>query len=165
MTKTGNAVFYALDGHDNIYVTYRFQNRIEKYDALGKLLLRITRKVPYNVTTKIKLGREYNEDGGVQGVFLPKIPVVSCGIAVDGQGRIWVLTFSRQPKYNKGLEVADKQHDYVKLEVFSDKGLLVEDIPMKEAFDPSVSCLFILGDRLFLLNLNQIAVIEYAIEG
>ncbi|MCK5148600.1 NHL repeat-containing protein [bacterium] len=163
MTKSGNAVFYTVDADDNIFVTYRFQNRIEKYNANGKLLLHIKRKLNFKEPFKVNQDITYNKNGGVQGSGLPIMNVVSCGIAVDSQNRIWVLTMSRQPQYERFCEVAENEHDYAKLEVFDSDGIMLAEIPVKENIEPYVSCLYINDDHLFILNANTVSVTEYLV--
>ncbi|MCK5148599.1 6-bladed beta-propeller [bacterium] len=163
MTKTGNSVFFVLDKHDNIYVTYRFQNRIEKYLSDGTHIMTISRKLNYKISLKAKIKLRIRKNGIVYGYGNPIMNVVSCGIAVDKKNRIWVMTFSRQPEYEKFCEVADDQCNYANLEVYQSDGVLIRKIALEDNFEPNNHCVFIHGDRLFLLNSNDVSVKEYRI--
>ncbi|MCK5148597.1 6-bladed beta-propeller [bacterium] len=163
MTKTGNAVFYTIDEHDNIYAAFRFQNRIEKYDSLGCLQMKITRRIRYKMPYDVELCREHDSDGYIMSISLPILNVVSCGIGVDTKGRIWVMTLSRQPAYQKFCSVEDGEVDYLKLEIYSSDGVLTQEIAINDDLNPAESCLYIFGDKLFMLNSNETAVHEYLI--
>ena len=163
MCKTGNAVWLAIDEHGDIYVTYVFQNRIEKYNQVGEIMMRIKRKLRYRQSLKAKVSLIKNKDGEVRGAGLPIMNFVSCGIGIDSEGRLWIMTLSRQPKYSRFGEIADGERDYTKLEVYNRQGYLIEEIPLKCNIDPRVNCLFIKGRRLFVINNNDVSVTEYKI--
>ncbi|MBE3109820.1 MAG: hypothetical protein IMZ46_04780 [Acidobacteria bacterium] len=92
------------------------------------------------------------------------------GVAVDGKGRIWVVTMTRQLKKEEqvgtsvsmtmssgggrtiGYKVEGdtelRKTDAYKLEVFDAEGVLLGSIPL----DFFVDGIFIFGDRLFLMD-------------
>jgi len=96
-------------------------------------------------------------------------PRSSLSVAVDGQGRVWVLTLARQLKKEEqagigvSIGIVDgkqqvgykvigdtdlRKTDAYKLEVFDGEGVLLGEIPL----DIFVDHIFIYGDRLFLLD-------------
>ena len=107
--------------------------------------------------------KEVRNNGVVAGVGLPIMKVVSCGISTDNAGRIWVITFSRQPKYESLSSVKDGETNYTKLEIFNKEGILIKEIPIKDDLAPGKNCLYIEKNRLFLINSNDAAIIEYKI--
>jgi hypothetical protein len=168
LTNTINNAVMTLDAHDNIYLVFPFQNRIEKYSAEGKLIWRADRELPYSL--------EVQDEGSIErrgsslSIRQPKINRSSLSVAVDGQGRVWVLTLARQLKKEEqvamgvsmsrsasggdtiGYKVQGdtdlRETDALKLEVFDGEGVLLGEIPL----DIFVDHIFIYGDRLFLLD-------------
>ena len=161
--RVANGVAFSLDYQDNIYLTYRYQNRIEKYSPEGDLLLSISRKLAFSITKKPKAILKVRKNGVIYGVEAPIMNIVSCGISTDEQGRIWVMTFSRQPKYRKHNIVADGEINYVKLEVFNKNGILIDEIHLKDDFAPALNTIYIKGRRLFLINRNDASISEFQI--
>ncbi len=163
ISRVANAVKISLDSQDNIYLTYRYQNRIEKYSPKGDLVLSISRPLAFSETKNPKAILKVRKNGVVYGVDNPIMNIVSCGIGTDDKGRIWVMTFSRQPKYRRNSVVADGETDYVKLEIFTRDGLLIDKIPLEDDFAPTVNTIYIKGQRLFLINRNDASISEYQI--
>lgn len=161
--KTANAVLFSIDEEDNIYVAYCFQNRIEQYSSQGQLLMFITRKLNFKPSENPKSIKEIHEDGTVGGVSLPILNIVSCGIGTDYKNRIWVMTFTRQPKYRYIADIEDGETNYAKLEVFNNEGLLTDVISLNEDFAAQMNCLYIKGKRLFLIDNNDASIREYRI--
>jgi hypothetical protein len=164
------------DPEKNIYLSFQWQNRIEKYAPDGRLLWRADRPLNYgtDVIEKgyISRGRGYV---GVQG---PKMNVVSEDIAADGKGRIWVITLRRQltkeergsggsvvttdagvvsrtiptqPKVVKG--------DAYKLEIFSPDGVLLGEIPLPH----HAHGIRVFGDNLFIREYYNTIFYQYKI--
>lgn len=164
ISRVANNVSFFIDEQDYIYVTYRYQNRIEKYSPGGDLLLSISRKLAFSVTQNPKAILKKRKNGVIYGVDAPTMNIVSCGIGTDEKGRIWVMTFSRQPMYEKNNIVADGETDYTKLEIYDADGLLIDEIPLQDDFAPSLnSTIYIKGRRLFLINKNDASISEYEI--
>ena len=160
--KMGNAVCLSIDKNDNIYVAYRFQNRIEKYNYQGTLLLQIKRRLPYKFSEKAKLIIERRKNGIISGVGSPILNIFSFGISTDYKERIWTLTFSRQPK-RRFYTILEDEKNYVKLEIFDKEGFFVKDILLSEAFETERNCIYIRKNRLFLINSIDVSVSEYRI--
>jgi hypothetical protein len=165
MAKTANAVYFALDRDENIWVTFLYQNRIEKYSSDGKLLIEMKRILSYEPTEEPRANYQLNEKGVVKGVGLSTMNIVSTGIDIDYKERIWVMTFSRQPSYQAEgyMSVEDGESNYVKLEIFDKHGILIDEIPLAEAFSTGKKAVYIKDKRLFLLNGNDASVMEYEI--
>jgi len=157
-----------LDEHDHIYLVFPYQNRIEKYSAEGKLIWRADRELPYSLEVEDKGSIERR--GSSLSILAPKINRSSLSVAVDSQGRVWVLTLARQLKKEEqvamgvtmsrsasggdtiGYKVQGdtdlRETDALKLEVFDKEGVLLGELPLKMFVD----FIFIYGDRLFLVD-------------
>ena len=169
VNTAANEVLMTVDAAGQVYLAYTVQNRIEKYAADGKLLWRADRDLPYSMEIKDK--GEIKRDGGSISVRGPQLNRCAAGIAVDGQGRLWVVTMARQLKreeqvgmmmtmsmdagggrtmgmkpQGEGQEL--RTTDAYKLEVFGPDGALLGSLPL----DMFVDGIFVFGDRLFLLD-------------
>lgn len=186
VNRMANQVLTALDGADDIYAVFPFQNRIEKFSPEGKLLWRADRPLAYSMEIKGK-GEMKNEgrSGGSQSVSIrmPDLARCASGAAVDGKGRLWVVTLDRQLRENERVSlsmtmsnnngvVSGKQQatgavelrttDAYKLEVYSPEGVLLGSLPATIFVDG----IFIQGDRLFLLDkVRGVQVHEFKIVG
>jgi hypothetical protein len=158
----GNSFKFALDKEDNIYLSFSFQNRIEKYYADGRLIWKADRLLNYNSEP---LEREKIEimKGGSK-ISPPKMNLCSNGIALDKRGRAWVVTLDRQIKkeeiVNTELIIRSggiasvkttgntdlRTTDMYKLEIFAPDGILLGEIPLNHFADS----IRIIGDNLFL---------------
>jgi sugar lactone lactonase YvrE len=183
VNRAANEAIPTVDGAGQVYLVFPVQNRIEKYAADGRLLWRADRELPYSMEIKDK--GEIKRDGGNMSVRGPQLNRCASGVAVDGQGRIWVVTMARQLKKEEQVGTAvsmtmdgsggrtigykvmgDGQElrttDAYKLEVFSPDGTLLGSLPL----DFFVDGIFIAGDRLFLLDKYRGAQFrEYRIKG
>lgn len=167
LTNTINAVHMTVDSRDNLYLAFPFQNRIEKYSPEGQLIWRADRKLPYSLEVQDK-GSIERQGGGIS-IRTPRINRSSESIAVDGQGRVWVLTLARQLKKEEQASVgisltmaggkqqvgyrvqgdSELRHtDAYKLEIFDQEGVLLGEIPLEMFVDH----IFIYGDKLFLVD-------------
>jgi sugar lactone lactonase YvrE len=183
LNTAGNEVLLAVDKAGQVYLAYTVQNRIEKYAADGKLLWRADRELPYSMEIKDK--GEIKRDGGSVTIRGPQLNRCAAGIAVDGRGRVWVVTMTRQLKKEEqvGMMMTMSQDagggrtmgmkpqgegqelrttDAYKLEVFDADGVLLGSLPL----DFFVDGVFIFGDRLFLMDkLRGTQFKEYRIKG
>jgi sugar lactone lactonase YvrE len=169
VNNSGNETIMAVDGGGQVYLVFTVQNKIEKYAADGRLLWRADRELPYSVEIKDK-GEIKREGGGVT-IREPQLNRCSTGLAVDGKGRIWVVTMARQLKEEEqvGVQMSMRMDgsggrtigqkvtgdgtelrttDAYKLEVFDADGTLLGSLPL----DFFVDGIFIYGDRLFLMD-------------
>ncbi len=168
LNTAANSALLTLDGAGQAYLAFTTQNRIDKYAADGRLLWRADRALNYDMGVKVK-GETQNQ-GGMVSIRMPQLNRCSNGIAVDGKGRIWVVTLDRQLKdeetVSMGVTVSMssgggrtvgykpegdtdlRETDAYKLEVFDEDGILLGEIPV----DIFVDGIFIYGDRLFLMD-------------
>jgi len=181
VNSLGNQVSFTIDNDKNIYLTFQFQNRVEKFSQEGKLLWSADRKLNYNASKPINKGKIESEGGGVS-IESPKMNKVSESIAVDSRGLIWVITLNRQLKEEENAYTSIRmtnnggsssismsaggsgeatETDAYKLEVFDKEGLLLGSIPLGHFAD----LIRIQGDRLFILDkLRRMQVHEYKIQ-
>jgi len=183
VNNSANEIVMTVDAAGQAYLVYTVQNKIEKYAADGRLLWRADRGLPYSMEIKDK--GEVKRDGGNVSIRGPQLNRCASGVAVDGQGRIWVVTMTRQLKKEEQVGTAvtatmnagggrtigykvmgDGQElrttDAYKLEVFSADGELLGSLPL----DFFVDGIFIFGDRLFLLDkFRGTQFKEYRIKG
>lgn len=168
LDNAGNEVILTVDGAGQVYLVFPVQNRIDKYAADGRLLWRMDRELPYPMEIKEK-GKIERQGGGVS-IRMPQMNRCAGGVAIDGKGRIWVVTLARQLKKEEqvgtsvsmtmssgggrtiGYKVEGdtelRKTDAYKLEVFDAEGVLLGSLPL----DFFVDGIFIHGDRLFLMD-------------
>lgn len=182
LNTAANAALLTVDGAGQSYLAFTFQNRIDKYSADGLLLWRADRELNYDMGIKVK-GKEERQ-GGMVRVQMPQINRCADGIAVDGKGRMWVVTLDRQLKSEEqvsmGITMTQstgggrtvgykpegdtdlRKTDAYKLEIFDPDGVLLGEIPL----DVFVDGIFINGDRLFLMDsLRGTQFHEFRIKG
>lgn len=167
-----NSIYYDIDAGDNIVVTFRAQNKVEKYSPDGKLIWRADRPLNYAMEIKAKGKIEQSGTGNTRGMTFkaPEMNTCSLGITADDKGRLWVVTYDRQLKKEEevqtsmmmtmggggGTTVSQKTTgatelrttDAFKLEVFDPEGVLLGEIPLTHFVDGIRIC----GDTLFLLD-------------
>jgi sugar lactone lactonase YvrE len=169
VNRGANEVAMTVAAGGEVYLAYTVQNRIEKYAADGRLLWRADRELPYSMEIKDK--GEVKRDGGNVTVRGPQLNRCASGVAVDGQGRVWIVTMTRQLKKEEqvGLSMTMSMDasggrtmgmkpqgegqelrttDAYKIEVFGPDGVLLGSLPL----DVFVDGIFIYGDRLFLMD-------------
>jgi DNA-binding beta-propeller fold protein YncE len=181
-TAVGNNTTFDVDGRDSLYVGYTAQNRIEKYSADGTLVWRADR--PLNYTTEVKKKGKIETSGGrMTGTSGPEMNSCSVGLAVDGRGRAWVVTYDRQLRKEEQVQTTMMMRgsrdggtsnvsvktegntdlrttDAFKLEVFDGDGVLLGEIPLTHFAD----VIRIFGDTLFLIDRERgVTVYQYRI--
>ena len=169
LNRGANDALMAVGPAGEVILAYTAQNKVEKYAADGRLLWRADRELPYSMEIKDK--GEIKRDGGNVTVRGPQLNRCASGLAVDGQGRVWVVTMTRQLKkeeqvgmmmtmsmdgsggrtmgmkpQGEGQEL--RRTDAYKLEIFDADGALLGSLPL----DVFVDGIFIYGDRLFLMD-------------
>lgn len=170
MNRMGNRFHFTIDKDDNIYVTFNYQNRIEKYSPDGKIQWKADRKLNYSTTPPKKKSGYLKRSRGMVRIQQPQMNVCSGGIAVDDKGRIWVVTLKRQIKEDESVQTSIrveraasgersmsinavgntdvKKTDVYQLEVFAPDGILLGKLPLNHFVD----YIRIEKDRLFLLD-------------
>jgi sugar lactone lactonase YvrE len=170
----GNSIYFDLDGNDNIVVSFRAQNRVEKYLPDGKLLWKADRPLNYGMEVKKKGKSEIKVSGGSRGgtITPPQMNICCLGVAADAKGRSWIVTYDRQLKDEEkvqtsmttvtgtgGVSVSRKttgntelrSTNTFKLEVFDPDGVLLGEVPLTHFVDAIRIC----GDNLFLLDRDR----------
>jgi hypothetical protein len=179
---TGNACSFDLDADGALLVSFNAQNRIEKYGPDGTLLWRADRPLDYTTEVK-KKGRIETSGGRVMGMSGAIMNSCSAGIAVDGKGRAWAVTYARQLKDDERVQTSMmstgarsggisnvtvkttgntdlRTTDAFKLEIFGPDGVLLGEIPLTHFAD----AIRVFGDRLFLIDRERgVTVYEYGI--
>jgi len=164
VSQHGNWFDYDVDKKGYIYLSFRFQNRIEKYSSKGKIIWKATRVLNFN--TKL-LDKGHHEGRGGQ---TPKFNTVSSGIAVDEKGRVWVATLDRQltmeERYamskiptKKGIVESPEMINAYKLEIFDTDGVLLGEIPLNHR----VHGIRIFKHYLFVWERNYTKYYQYEI--
>ena len=186
VNNMANETVTVVDAADAVYLVFPFQNRLEKYSYDGRLLWKADRELPYSMEIKSRgeMKRE-GQGGGTLNVSvrMPDLTRCATGSAVDGRGRLWVVTMARQLKENEKVRTSMmmsntggvvsgsqktegavdlRKTDAYKLEVFDAEGVLLGSIPVSIFVD----AIFIEGDRLFLIDrVRGVAIHEFKIEG
>ncbi len=179
LNRTGNGVQFALDGKDNVYLAFSYQNRVEKFSPEGTPLWRADRELNYSTEPRDKGKME--RQGGNVSIQGPRLNTCSVGIAADSQGRIWVASLQRQLKEEEqaGMRVQMtmsggersismkpdgnvelRSSDAFRIEIYDPDGVLLGIIPL----DRFVDDIKIEKDRLFLTDrMRGAQVVEYRI--
>lgn len=165
-----NSFNFDIDREKNIYASFWYQNRIEKYTSEGVLLWRADRILNYGTDVIDRGSVERSERG--TSIQLPRMNMVSMGIAVDSKGRIWVNTLRRQMSLEEQgsrvsvgrmtrtlAEPRIEKMDVYKLEIFSPDGMLLGEIPLNH----HAHGIRIFGDTLFVWERNNTTFYQYKI--
>lgn len=176
----GNATEFDVDGQGAFLVSFSGQNRIDKYAPDGKLVWRADR--PLNYSTEVRKKGEIDRSGGGISMAPPEMSSCSVGIAVDGKGRSWVVTYNRQLSEEEQVQTSQmwvggrggvssvsvktegntdlRTTDAFKLEIFNGDGVLLGEIPLTHFAD----VIRIAGDSLFLIDRERgVTVYQYRI--
>jgi hypothetical protein len=157
-------------------LAFATRNKIEKYTPEGTLVMTVDRPLNYEISEKIE---KVKRQVGPRQIELPQLNFVSKNIAVDDEGRIWVLSFDRQLTFEEmpvtihfagesgNLEATDTlkasetpQTDAFVFHIFEKKGEFLGIIPLTHFADK----VKIFGDRLCILERdNEMCVYEYRI--
>ena len=152
ITKHANSNFIEVDSDGNIYLNFRFQNRIEKYSPEGELLWKADRPLDYELSYKLEERKIEMPDGSIYKSFLPRFTFVSFEIGIDHKGHIWVPTVTKQGKEGEESEY--------KFEILDNDGILLGRIPLPEK---SSNHMRIFHDRLFFIGAENMFIYEYKI--
>jgi len=152
VNTTANIIYYDVDSKDNIYITFKNENRIEKYTSDGELILRADRPLNYKVENSWKM-HKYEMGGRTVELPLQSLTDVALGLGIDHKDRIWINTYKKQ------RERDDKFSDYLELEIFNNNGVLLGKVPL-----PRDGLIKVIGDLLYILdNKTEMCVYEYKI--
>ncbi len=143
-------VRYDLDVHDNIYVTFWYQNRIEKYSPDGKPIFFSKRPLNYEIKHRFLYDKGYE----------PNLTYISNDIRIDGKGRLWVTTYDKQPESQGSRGATLKNRKWLKFEIYDEEGVLLGEIPVPIEFYKKR----IYGDTLYLIDpYFEACIYEYKI--
>jgi len=159
----GNFVQFEVDMEDNIFLSFNYQNRIEKYSPDGRLVWKADRILNYS-TEPIEKGK-IEVTATTKKYSSPKMNRSSIGISIEEKGRVWTVTLNRQIKkeeeiihYMSGTPAGVTKKtigntdlrttDMYKLEIFTSDGILLGEIPLNHFADS----IRVIGDNLFLLD-------------
>ena len=163
LNQKGNSFHFVVDDKDFIYLSFSYQNRIDKYSPEGKLLWKADRVL--NFSTKPLDKGKIERTATSKSFYSPRMNSVSESLAVDSRDRIWVVTFKRQIKEEEKVYTITRssgagsttetkgntdlqETDMYALEIFDADGVLLGEIPL----DIFVDEIYIMNDNLFLLD-------------
>lgn len=145
VTQKGNGFHFVVDDNDFIYLSFSYQNRIDKYSPEGKLVWKADRVLNY--TTKPLDKGKIERTKTSQSFYSPRMNSVAEGLAVDSKGRTWVITCKRQIKEEERVYMITRSSggastreikgntdlqktDMYTLEIFDADGVLLGEIPL-----------------------------------
>jgi len=152
ITVSANLNYIEVDSNDNIYLSFVYQNRIEKYSHEGKLLWKADRPLNYKLSYKLEEIKREMPDGSIYKYFSSKFTGVSTDIEIDHKGRIWLRTITKQGGEGEKYEF--------ELEIFDNDGILLGRIPLPEKTGLHMR---IFDDRLFFIGDETMFIYEYKI--
>ena len=148
-----NSVYFEVDEHDNIYVTFENQNRVEKYSPEGNPIFCSDRSLNYEIENIAVNDPRYSRP-------IEELTFVSGDIRIDKKGRLWVTTYQEQPESQGSQGALIENHNRMKFEIFSNEGILLGEVPVPIAFKKKR----IYGDTLYLVDpFFEACVYEYRI--
>jgi len=153
----GNRLRFAVDEKKNVYTTFLFQNKIQKYSSEGKLIYSADRPVNKNklFDKKLKL-----------------YTTINTGIDVDNKGRVWIAKATRKEKKEERVHVSmytsrsgavtekivgnveNTETDIYELELFSKNGELLAKYPLTHFCDGLKiinNCIYLCDERREML--------------
>jgi len=160
LTLNANIACVATDDRDHIFVAYKYQNRIDGFSPDGRKTFSSDRALPYEVKAGTRM-LEFSS-GSVKREFpYPFVTSVARGVAVDGRGRIWVMTYLKQPdQFGKFGEGVPPSACYA-FDVFDGDGIWLFRVPFP---DVGLTNFSICDDRLLIVDAeNESCVREYRI--
>lgn len=140
-TFAANIVQFVNDSKDDIYAVFLYQNRIDKYSSDGELLFTMKRPIKFKI--------DYNKE---------KKPImVSADIDIDTKGRIWVITYLKQPSERANAGYFVKNFEF---EIFNREGILLGKVPSPE----HNGVMRIINNLLYLIDMTEeMCIFEYKI--
>ena len=166
LTNTGdswsaNFLNLSLDVEDNIYASFAYQNRIEKYSPTGELLMTVDRELPFPVEYKT-VKETMNIRGQSRQVDRLRSTIVSRGMGIDRLNRIWVLGFIKEvPEIKEGDEFILR--NYTAFEIYNPDGILLFHVPLPEELQSLDNFVMVENTIYFLDPFDECCVFEYKI--
>ncbi|MFC1565224.1 6-bladed beta-propeller [candidate division KSB1 bacterium] len=129
-----------------IYFTLKYKNIIEKYSMTGQFIYRTERPLNYPVEDE----RQYS----YQGQELSGPSAINRGFGFDSKGRVWMMTNKKQ--FEDGFQIPD----FIYFHVFNSEGIFLGEVEHPPCEGVYTRVLRIFGDRLFLIDMREMSVIE-----
>ncbi len=152
---------------DHVVACFQNANEIRVYNkSTGALERIITRRLSFNPKEpKMEVVTERTTDpsGGVSVMarMMPDIDPIADDVAVDKEGRIWVLTHLMTSEESGEKEAEGDFEGLMRLEVFSMEGELLSTIPLDIA--PSMITFDPLGDMWLVDTRGSLSAIRYEV--
>jgi hypothetical protein len=169
VNNMGNQYQFAVAPDGAVFVAFNFQNRIDKYTPDGTLVWTADRPLNYDTDAPRTKGKR-RASGGNISIEAPQMNRASNGIAVDGEGRLWVVNYVRQIKEEEqvgtriGMTMNESgkrnmnlafegntdltNTDMYRLEVYDGDGVLLTAFPIGHFADD----IRIKDDRIFIMD-------------
>ncbi len=168
LNSVGNDYDFDVDLDGNIYSAFKYQNRIEKFNPEGRLLWKASRELGYR-TKPPKKRSETKISGNQISVSIPQMNQCSNGIAVDENGRVWVVGLQRpnieikpsgSPDSREKQDGDSSKTDIFQLELYDSDGILLYKFPLTHYVN-DIRCH---KDKIYLLDADHRAqFFEYRI--
>jgi hypothetical protein len=165
----GNAISGTIDNNDNLFITYLFNNRIEKYSSDGRLLFIANQPLNFNIPDKPKMW-EFSKTKNGEIIYMPNFTYVSIGIANDNKGRIWIITFQKEKQLhpsNNQSSLSKIQRSLLGFSIFNQEGVFLCNIQIPDSVIANsmlTSTFQINKDKLYLIDtIKNMCVYEYNI--
>lgn len=152
---------------NHIVVCFQNSNEIHVYNkSTGALERIITRQLSFNPkepNMELKTERTTDASGGVSIMsrLLPDVDPIADDMAVDKEGRIWVLTHLMTSEESGEKEADGEFEGLMRLEVFSMEGELLSTIPLDIA--PSMITFDPFGDMWLVDARGSLSAIRYEV--
>lgn len=152
-----NFAFIEVDREYYIYAAFRHQNKIDKYDPNGKLLMRISRDLPYKIVNTV--GEQIWRSGNaVETNPAMDLVYVSEMIGIDTERRIWLEAYDNQPVKNEQIHIVEPGNKL--FEVYDEEGVLMSRIPHP---DQDLTFIRMIGDVALFRDKDWISIYVYRI--
>ncbi|MBN2415279.1 hypothetical protein JXO52_05530 [bacterium] len=151
-----NQLHVVPDQQGNIIVAFIAQNRVEKYNAEGRLLWKMDRRTPIE---------EFIREAGADpdyGFMNWDVSRITRSLQVDDKNRIWIISFTGQPDPAKKDYTEEEIAAFFVFDVFDENGIHLFSLEFPpESFDTFQ----IIGDRMFFNDPRARGVVrEYTIK-
>lgn len=143
-----NKVFFDIHENSDLFITYKFRNRIEKRSSSGEIIFAASR--PINISETV-FSVKNNQ------IVYPN--QISKGIGIDFRKRIWICTLTRELDDFESRNKYDSITDHLVFHVFNEDGIFLGGIPVPMNFQK----IRIFGDRILFINRQRSAISEYQI--
>ncbi|MFC1477310.1 hypothetical protein ACFL6L_02475 [candidate division KSB1 bacterium] len=154
-----NQVYVEPDEDNNLFLSYLFRNRLDKYTHDGEQIYTAEFPMKYDIQDNAV----FVHDPSRKTSPLASFTIVSEGAGIDSRGRVWILSPSAPiPSVNPEGITVDPGQKAFDLHVLDQDGVYLGMLPVPVGWRTMRMRIF--GDRLFLLeSVNLMTVHEYRI--